>query len=232
MISLSENITFGTPVLVSIDIEDDDIAPVAFPDNYTTCVTEGNNSLTNPGNNDVPVADKTLVVDAANGNGLLSNDTEASNEVLRVDEIPVSPPAHGTLYCGNNTTPNRICPDGSFRYVHDGSETPLNEDQFTYKVLDEQDFYDVGVVTICVTPDNDCPELKVDLTRVDEFETTDPPIDLYKKTTDLEEQAGLDPTGLKYEIIGEYRDGGVPGLYGQTSITTGGLNIYCSRALV
>ena len=223
---LSENITFGTPVLVRIDIEDDEIAPVAFPDNYTTCVTEGNNSLTNPGNNDVPVADKTLVVDAANGNGLLSNDTEASNEVLRVDEIPVSPPAHGTLYCGNNTTPNRICPDGSFRYVHDGSETPLNEDQFTYKVLDEQDFYDVGVVTICVTPDNDCPELKVDLTRVDEFETTDPPIDLYKKTTDLEEQAGLDPTGLKYEIIGEYRDGGLLGLYGQASITSDGFLTY------
>ena len=44
--------------------------------------------------------------------------------------------------------------------MSNGTETPGNQDKFSYEVLDEQDFSDVGIVTICVTPDNDCPEFE------------------------------------------------------------------------
>ena len=57
----SVNITFGAPVIVKIDIEDDEIGPVANDDDYTSsCVTEGNTNVFNAGNRLVPDSEKTL----------------------------------------------------------------------------------------------------------------------------------------------------------------------------
>ena len=216
----SVNITFGAPVIVKIDIEDDEIGPVANDDDYTSsCVTEGNTNVFNAGNRLVPDSEKTLDVNASDG--LLKNDTEDQGEDLRVNPDPISFPSHGTLYCGmvDETTKNKICPDGSFIYVHNGTETPDDEDKFSYEVLDEQDFSDVGIVTICVTPDNDCPQFKAFLQKVNEFDVET--IDLYDYTTDLEERAGKDPV-LKYRIISQTKDDGTTPAYGVATITEQG----------
>ena len=204
----SVNITYGGTVFVQIDIIDDEIGPIAFDDNYTSCVTEGNTDIINDGNTNVPDADKTLIVTLANG--LLSNDTEAEGEDLTVNPTPKSFPDHGTLYCGS--TPGKICADGTFKYVHDGTETDDNEDKFSYEVIDEDGFTDVGIVTICVTPDNDCPMLSVGLYKVEEFETK--VLDLVTNTTDQEFRAGLDPV-LKYKIVDI-----VPGNLGSSAVIT------------
>ena len=222
----SVNISFGTPVLVRIDIEDDEIGPEAGDDDYTSsCVTEGNTNIINTGNRLVPDAEKTLDVNASDG--LLQNDTEDQGEDLRVNPIPVSFPSHGKVYCG--TIENQICPDGSFRYVHNGTETPGNEDKFSYEVLDEQDFSDVGIVTICVTPDNDCPEFDGFLQKVNENQEII--IDLYDYTTDLEERAGLDPI-LKYKITSEIKDDGTSPPYGVSSITEQGILTYTAAGFL
>jgi len=222
----SVNITFGAPVLVRIDIEDDEIGPVAGDDDYTSqCVIEGNTNISNPGNNLISVADKTLDVNASDG--LLENDTEDQGEALRVNPIPVSYPSHGTVYCG--AIENQICPDGSFRYVHDGTETLGNQDKFSYEVLDEQDFSDVGIVTICVTPDNDCPEFDGFLQKVNEFDVEN--IDLYDYTTDLEERAGLDPI-LKYRIISQKKSNGTSPAYGVATVTEEGKLTYTAAGFL
>ena len=57
---------------------------------------EGNENFSNPGNNLISDADKTLDVNASDG--LLKNDTEAQNEALRVNPEPNTFPTHGTLY--------------------------------------------------------------------------------------------------------------------------------------
>src|SRR5438094_10248383 len=80
--------------------------------------------------NDAPVA----VNDAYNVNeggtltvtapGVLGNDTDAENNALTA--VLVTGPAHASSFTLN--------PDGSFVYVHDGSETTT--DSFTYRAND------------------------------------------------------------------------------------------------
>src|SRR5204863_3812875 len=56
--------------------------------------------------------------------GVLGNDTDPDSPTLTA--VLVSGPAHATLFTLNS--------DGSFTYVHDGSET--TSDSFTYKASD------------------------------------------------------------------------------------------------
>ena len=103
-------------------------------------------------------------------------------------------PDYGTLYCG--TTRNAICEDGTFRYVHNGNESINDQDQFSYRIVDE-DGFSAATVIICVSPDNDCPELKFGLERFDEGETR--VLDLLLNTTDPEYANSIDPV-LTYRI--------------------------------
>ena len=182
----SVNITYGSSVFEAVNIVDDEIGPIAVDDTYSSCVVEGND--------DVSDADKTLTVTLANG--VLSNDIEEEGEDMKVNPTLVSQPGHGQLFCGS--IPGIICEDGTFTYVHDGTETAANEDKFSYEVIDEDGFTDVGMVYICVTPDNDCPKISVGLYKVEEFE--EKKLDLVLNTTDLEYRAGIDLV-LKYKII-------------------------------
>jgi len=83
----------------------------------------------------------TLTIGAATG--VLSNDSDADGDALTA--TVGTAPSNGTL---------TLNADGSFEYVHDGSET--QSDSFTYSVSDGSTS-DAGTVTITVTPVNDPP---------------------------------------------------------------------------
>ena len=73
---------------------------------------------------------------------LLANDTDAENDTLNA--VLVTGPTHGSLVLNAN---------GTFQYIHDGSETTT--DSFTYKANDGTADGNVVTVTINVTPMND-----------------------------------------------------------------------------
>lgn len=99
--------------------------------------------------NDAPVAvaDNYTVAEGGtlNGTSVLANDTDAEGDSLTA--ILVSGPAHGTL---------TLNADGTFTYIHDGSET--TSDSFSYKVNDGTVDGNTVTVNIGVTPVNDAPE--------------------------------------------------------------------------
>jgi gliding motility-associated-like protein len=76
--------------------------------------------------------------------GVLSNDTDADADNL--SSVLISNVTHGTLTLNS---------DGSFTYVHDGSESTI--DSFTYKVNDGVTDGNTVTVTITITPANDIP---------------------------------------------------------------------------
>ena len=120
----SVNISYNQRVEAKILIIDDEIGPVANPDIYnTSCVVEGNDN--------VDLDDKTLSISNPD-DGLLSNDTEAEGEEIKVTGIKTYP-EYGILYCG--TTRNAICEDGTFRYVHNGDESINDEDEFSLSLI-------------------------------------------------------------------------------------------------
>lgn len=84
---------------------------------------------------------------------LLANDTDADGNPLTA--ILVTGPVHGTL---------TLNADGTFSYIHDGSETTV--DSFTYKVNDGSVDGNTVTVNINVTPVNEKP------IAVDDFYTT------------------------------------------------------------
>jgi len=112
--------------LVSIAISQVDDPPVALPDSLI--VPEGSSQA--------------LLVGGAIS--LLGNDTDAEGAVLTA--VPTASPLNGTV---------TIYPDGTFLYVHDGSET--SSDSFGYKAsaggLESAD----TVVSVIVNPGNDAP---------------------------------------------------------------------------
>ncbi|MCP2029676.1 gliding motility-associated-like protein [Flavobacterium sp. HSC-32F16] len=101
--------------------------------------------------NDAPIAikDDYTVDEGATLNvpvltGVLSNDTDVEGDVLTA--VLVTGPSHGTLTLNS---------DGSFTYVHDGSETIT--DSFTYKANDGNLDSNTITVTLTINPVNDAP---------------------------------------------------------------------------
>jgi VCBS repeat-containing protein len=111
--------------------------------------------------NDAPVAvnDAYAVNEGGtlNGSSVLANDTDAENNSLTA--VLVSGPAHASSFTLNA--------NGTFTYVHDGSETPAS-DSFTYKANDGLADSNVATVTITITPVNDAPVAVPDAYSVDE----------------------------------------------------------------
>ncbi len=106
--------------------------------------------------NDDPVAEgDTIQVDEggsyqATAPGLLSTDkvTDVDGDDLTLDTTPVVSPQHGSLI---------LNADGSWSYVHDGSET--TSDSFTYRVTDGAGGEDTATVNITIIPINDPPTI-------------------------------------------------------------------------
>jgi len=101
-------------------------APIAMADQIN--VAEGGTSTT-------------LVGGAIN---VLANDTDSENNTLTA--VLVSGVSNGTLTINNN---------GTFSYVHNGSETA--SDSFTYKANDGTSNSNIVTVTITISPVNDAP---------------------------------------------------------------------------
>ncbi|MHB9077543.1 MAG: Ig-like domain-containing protein [Pirellulaceae bacterium] len=111
---------------VSITIVPVNDLPVAIDDFYS--LAEGATRVMN---------------DAASG--VLANDTDAENNPLTA--VLFAAPAHGAVTLNG---------DGTFTYVHDGSEFAL--DSFTYRAYDGTDYSAVAAtVHFTITPVNDAP---------------------------------------------------------------------------
>jgi VCBS repeat-containing protein len=114
--------------------------------------------------NDAPTADNdaysvneggTLTVPAATG--VLNGDIDPEGTTLTA--VLNAGPAHASSFTLNA--------DGSFTYVHDGSETPLT-DTFTYHATDGTASSNVATVTITINPVNDAPTAVNDSFNVNE----------------------------------------------------------------
>jgi len=114
--------------------------------------------------NDAPVAvadalsvaeGGTATVLLGGATSVLANDVDADADSLT--SILVTGPAYGTL---------TLNPNGTFSYVHNGSETTT--DSFTYKPNDGTTDGNAVTVTITVTPVNDAPVANADSVAVEE----------------------------------------------------------------
>jgi large repetitive protein len=108
--------------------------------------------------NDAPVADPDAFTVAEGGteDGTLTGSDPENDEL---SFFVVSDPLHGTLV---------INADGTFKYVHDGSET--TSDSFTFRVFDGELYSSAATVTITITPVNDAPVANDDEFDVDQGE--------------------------------------------------------------
>ncbi|HSJ70873.1 MAG TPA: Ig-like domain-containing protein [Acidimicrobiia bacterium] len=111
----------------------------------TTLDNEPNWQPVLAGVDDAYVVDEggTLVVGAS---GVLANDALFTTAIGTPTAVKVSDPVHGSV---------TVNPDGSFTYVHDGSESV--SDSFTYRPVQNGVQGSVAVVSITVDPVNDAP---------------------------------------------------------------------------
>ena len=118
----------------------------------TSTVTIDNVLLTNDQPTAAPVAvnDNYTVAEGATLNvptlGLLTNDSDTDTPAFGLTAFSLTAPIHGTL---------TVNADGSFTYVHNGSETTT--DSFTYRVSDGINFSNLATVSLIITPVNDAP---------------------------------------------------------------------------
>jgi VCBS repeat-containing protein len=130
----------------------------------------------------------TLNVPAATG--VLANDTDPDDTTFTV--TPASQPSHGTL---------TLLDDGSFTYVHDGSEFP--SDSFSYNVFDGVS-QSTANVSITITPVNDGPVLTAGGTLA---YTENSPAAVADATVTVSDVDSALITGATVQISGNYQSG-------------------------
>jgi len=156
-------IDFMQPVIVDIDLTGMTVEAGAylsfdllgFGDRTSTIVLD-NVLLTDGQPTVAPVAvnDSYSVAEGATFNiptfGLLANDSYTDTPQGDLAAVLVNGPVHGIL---------TLRADGSFSYVHNGSETVT--DSFTYRISDGINFLNVATVSLTITPTNDAPTIDV-----------------------------------------------------------------------
>ena len=157
----------STPASVTITVTPVNDAPVALGDAIT--VAEGGTATT--------LTDGTTM-------SVLDNDSDADTAAGSLTVMVDSGPANGTL---------TLNPDGTFMYVHDGSET--SGDSFTYIANDGADDSAPATVMITVTPVNDAPLAVADEITVAEGGTatalTGGALNVLDNDSDADTAAGL-----------------------------------------
>lgn len=151
-------------------------------------------------NNSITVNEgATISILSNNQTSVLQNDTDAENNALTA--VLVSGPTHGTL---------TLNADGTFNYIHDGSET--TSDSFTYKANDGQLDGNTASVSIIINPVNDNGPTDMTLSSITlnenvsaisigQFSTTD--IDLPADTHAYELVSGAgDTNNSNFAIVG------------------------------
>ncbi|MEO9477062.1 MAG: Ig-like domain-containing protein, partial [Cyclobacteriaceae bacterium] len=117
-------------------------SPVASDDSFT--LLEGG-TLT------VDDADGTTTGGDATDDGVLVNDVDVDGDALTIALVT------GPAYNASAFTLNA---DGTFEYVHDGSENFT--DSFTYSITDPSGVTSTATVNITITPVNDAPSIDLD----------------------------------------------------------------------
>ena len=97
--------------------------------------------------------------------GVLANDTDAEDNLLTAELVVGTPELVVGPFNASSFTLNT---NGSFSYVHNGSETTT--DSFSYRAKDSI-YGDVAVVTITINPINDAPKTVNDTYTINEGDT-------------------------------------------------------------
>ncbi len=134
--------------------------------------------------------------------GVLQNDSDIDDDVLTARLI--GGPKHGQFSLNS---------DGSFVYLHDGSET--TEDSFTYEATDAQGMSHVAVVSIAITPINDAPIANDDAYRLAE----DSRFTADRLNSTLSNDLDADSTDMRTSIS-------VPPLHGSVQLNADGTFTY------
>ncbi len=123
------------------------------------------------GVNDAPEAQEDTYGDVLEGGILTIN---ASEGILNNDE-DLDGPNSLTAYLEESVQFGSIDlnPDGSFTYIHDGTDNLL--DEFTYRAYDGIEYSDPVAVTLTMTGTNDPPELSAIESTVLEYTEDSPP---------------------------------------------------------
>ena len=141
--------------------------------------------------------------------GVLGNDTDVDGPSIHA--VLVSGPAHAASFVLNA--------DGSFNYVHDGSET--NVDSFTYKANDGTLDSNVATVTITVIPVNDAPVITAGGTL---NYTEGDPATVIDNSITVTDADSLTLTGATVQISANYNSGQDVLSFTNTASITGTFN--------